>query len=76
MANDSQNLKAHYDPESDALYLGLKKGSEESFLEIAPGLNLEVNERGQIIGIEVLNASHILEQISQTPGTAQAVESR
>lgn len=71
MAENSQNLNAHYDPDSDALYLGLKKGSEESFLEIAPGLNLEVNEHGQIIGIEVLNASHILEQISPTPGAKQ-----
>lgn len=62
---------SHYDPESDALYLGLKKGVEESFLEIAPGLNLEIDEYGKIIGIEVLNASQILEQINPAPGTKQ-----
>lgn len=71
MAKNSHNLDAHYDPDSDALYLGLKKGVEESFIEVAPGLNLELNEQGQIIGIEVLNASHILEQISQAPGAKQ-----
>lgn len=54
---------AHYDKKSDVLYLGLKKGPEESFVEVAPGVNVEMDANEEIIGIEILRASQILDPL-------------
>lgn len=53
----------NYDAKSDVLYVGIKKGVEEEFIEVAPGVNVELNQNGKIIGIEILNASKILKPI-------------
>jgi uncharacterized protein YuzE len=53
----------NYDPKSDAVYMGIKKGIEEEFVEVSPGLNVELNSKGQVIGIEILNASKALKSI-------------
>ena len=53
----------HYDKQSDVLYFGVKKGIEEEFVEIAPGIGAELDIHGKIIGVEVLNASKILKPV-------------
>jgi len=53
----------NYDPKSDAIYIYAKKGVEEDFVEVAPGVNVEIDEKGEVIGIEILNASRILKLI-------------
>ena len=65
MAKDLKKEKrvAHYDQESDVLYLGLKEGAEDALIEVAPGVGLEVDESGKILGIEILNASQILQLV-------------
>lgn len=67
MAEIMKNLKAkkivNYDAKSDVLYLGVKRGAEEEFIEISPGINIELDENGQVIGVEILNASRVLRPI-------------
>jgi uncharacterized protein YuzE len=46
-----------YDRESDSLYIFAKKGIEESARELVPAVNLENNQVGEVIGIEILRAS-------------------
>jgi len=53
-------LKVNYDQESDTLYLVTKKGAEEEHVELAPGVNIELDQNGKVIGVEILNASQIL----------------
>ena len=55
----------NYDSKSDVLYIGVKKGIEEEFVEISPGINVELGEKGQVIGIEILNASMLLRKIAK-----------
>jgi uncharacterized protein YuzE len=55
----------NYDYESDVLYIAAKKGTEEEFIEIAPGINVELDDKGQVIGIEILNASKCLKHIAK-----------
>ena len=50
----------HYDRQNDVLYFGIQKGVEEEFSEIAPGVAVELDKKGNVIGVEVLNASKIL----------------
>lgn len=52
-----------YDHKIDALYIIAKKGVEDEFVEIAPGINVELNEQGDVIGIEILNASKVLRSV-------------
>jgi len=67
MAKDMKNSKSqkiiNYDPKSDVLYMGIKKGIEEEFIEISPGINVELDENGRVIGIEILNASKVLRPV-------------
>jgi len=53
----------NYDQKSDALYIGIKKGAEEEFVEVSPGVNVELDQKGQVIGIEILNASKVLKSV-------------
>jgi uncharacterized protein YuzE len=61
----SKKSLINYDYESDVLYIAAKKGEEEEFIEIAPGINVELDDRGQVIGIEILNASKCLKPIAK-----------
>lgn len=61
MKNPKQII--HYDKRSDVLYFGVKKGVEEEFVEIAPGIMVELDGKGKVIGVEVLNASQMLKPI-------------
>lgn len=63
MKNSKSKKIVNYDPESDVLYLCVKKGIEEEFVEISPGINVELNSEGQVIGIEILNASRVLKPV-------------
>jgi uncharacterized protein YuzE len=64
----------NYDQKSDALYIGLKRGVEEEFVEISPGINVELDENGQVLGVEILNASRILKSVVR-PLQKQILES-
>jgi uncharacterized protein YuzE len=55
----------NYDYKSDVLYIAAKKAVEEEFIEIAPGINVELDDRGRVIGIEILNASKCLKHIAK-----------
>jgi len=55
----------NYDSKSDVLYIVAKKGKEEEFIEIAPGINVELDEKGQVIGIEILNASGFFKPVAK-----------
>jgi uncharacterized protein YuzE len=58
----SDELKILYDQENDVLSL-LKGGREDAFIEIYPGINIELDEKKEFIGIEILNASQVLKDV-------------
>ena len=53
------NLKLRYDAEFDILHWG-GAGVEDAAVEIYPGVTLELDAAGAIIGVEVLNAGQLL----------------
>jgi uncharacterized protein YuzE len=55
----------NYDSGADILYIVAKRGKEDEFVEIAPGINVELDEKGQVIGIEIMNASHFLKPVAK-----------
>lgn len=52
--------KIHYDKKTDVLWLMVKSGLEEEHHEITPGISLELGRNGELLGIEILNASKVL----------------
>ncbi|MEW6456586.1 MAG: DUF2283 domain-containing protein [Acidobacteriota bacterium] len=57
-----EDFKVYYDKEQDILYLA-KEGREAEIVELAPGVNMELDESGNLIGIEVFNASQVLKDV-------------
>jgi len=53
----------HYDSKVDALYIAMKGGPESDVLEVAPGVNVELNRKKEIIGIEILNAAQFFKSV-------------
>jgi len=62
MKNSNRSI-VNYDPSTDALYIATREGEEEEFVEISPGVNVELDSEGRVIGIEILNASKALSSI-------------
>ena len=59
--------KIYYDKKTDVLWLLVKSGVEEEHREITPGVSVELGKNGELLGIEILNASRVLgEKISKT----------
>ena len=56
------NLKVYYDRELDILYFA-KQGHEEQVVEIAPGVNVELGANGELLGVEILNASSLMKGV-------------
>ncbi len=62
-----------YDPSSDVLYIATRGGVEEEFTEIAPGVNVELDKKGNVLGVEILNASHTLRDFLKSLGKRRDV---
>ncbi len=54
-----------YYPEGDVLYVLIKAGEEAKSVEIEPGVTAELDRDGEIIGIEILDASKYLRKLIQ-----------
>lgn len=50
-------MKVHYDKEVDAAYILLSNIKPDGAIEISEGVNLDVTDKDEIVGIEILNAS-------------------
>lgn len=57
-----QGVKVFYDDEEDILHIA-REGEEEEFVEIQPGINVELDKDKQVIGVEILRASEVLREI-------------
>jgi uncharacterized protein YuzE len=50
-------MKLHYYPETDSLYIELKAGSGVETREIADGLNVDLDAKGEVVGFDIDFAS-------------------
>jgi len=56
------DFKVFYDEEEDILYLA-KEGEEAEVVEISPGVNMELDSNGKLIGIELFKASRMFKDV-------------
>ena len=57
-----RDFKVMYDEKEDILYLA-KEGKEEESIEIAPGINMELDGKGNLIGVEIFKASRMFKGV-------------
>ena len=55
-------MKTTYDHEANALYVQFSNEAVERTEELRPGINLDFDKRGHIIGIEMLDAKKLLSE--------------
>ncbi len=69
-------MKAKYDAEVDVLTITLSNAIIEESESISPGVILDYDQAGNVISIEILNASQKIENFSPTPNMQIAISSR
>ncbi len=57
-----KDFKVFYDEEEDILYLA-KEGEEAEVVELSPGVNMELDNNGNLIGVEVFKASYMFKDV-------------
>jgi uncharacterized protein YuzE len=51
------NTKLAYYEKEDVLHLAISDEPESGSIELSPNITAELNDKGELIGIEILNAS-------------------
>ncbi|MCZ0939604.1 MAG: DUF2283 domain-containing protein [Caldilineaceae bacterium] len=52
-------MKLHYYPDADSLYIDLSEKPGTDSTEVAPGVILDFDESGQLVGIDIDHASRV-----------------
>ncbi len=60
MSKGKMRSRMVYFEQEDVLHLALTDEPEANSVEISPNITVELNDRGEIIGVEILNASTFL----------------
>ena len=50
-------MKIEYSKDDDALYIRLREAQIEDSIDIEEGVTVDLDEKGHIVGIEILDAS-------------------
>ncbi len=54
------NTRMVYFEENDILYLSISSEMEVGSIELSPDITVELNEKGNLIGVEIINASSFI----------------
>ena len=55
----SETKMRYFEPE-DILYLAISDDPENGSIELSPNITAEYNDKGELIGIEILKASDVI----------------
>lgn len=66
-------MKINYDKVADAIYFSMKKGKVAKTLEMNERLIVDVDKKGNILGIEMLDASNQLPKDGLKSGIASGI---
>jgi len=54
-------MKLHYYPETDSLYIDLADRTSQDSVEVAPGVVVDFDAAGNIVGIDIDHASTVVD---------------
>lgn len=73
-------MKLHYYPETDSLYIDLAERSGADAREVAPGVVLDFDTEGRLVGIDIDQASRIVNlsrfEVESAPFAPQTVREK
>ena len=52
--------KLNYFSEQDIIHIVISEGDEANSVELSPNITAELNEAGEVIGVEILHASEFI----------------
>ena len=64
-------MKIEYDPQVDALYVQLRDVPIHDSIDVEPGVTVDRDDQGHIVGIEILDAR---ERVGADPLAAVSIE--
>jgi len=67
-------MKFHYYPETDSLYIEFTDKSSETSKEVAQGIIMDFDEKGQLVGIDIDHASKVA-NLSSIEATSLPIQS-
>ena len=67
-SNKVSEMKMRYFAQEDILYLAISDDSENGSIELSSNITAEYNDKGEIIGIEILNASDLIRDVLAESG--------
>jgi uncharacterized protein YuzE len=62
-----KDFRVYYDNKEDILYIA-REGEEAEVVEIAPGVNMELDRERNLIGVELFKASHMFKDVLKLMG--------
>jgi uncharacterized protein YuzE len=72
-------MRFHYYPETDSLYIDLSERSSVDSTEVTPGVVLDFDSEGRLVGIDIDNASQVVNlsrlEAKALPVSAFSIES-
>lgn len=66
------SFKVLYDQVQDILYLA-REGQEAEAVEVGPGITIEFDAEGGLVGVEILRASQVLRDVLKPLGTKAGI---
>jgi uncharacterized protein YuzE len=70
-------MKLHYYPDTDSLYIDLSSKPSVESLEVSEGVVLDYDAEGNLVGIDIDNASHKVDlrelTLSKLPAEVQLI---
>jgi len=68
--------KMSYFEDEDILHIVISEGKEAESIELSPNITAELNEKGELLGIEILKASSYLRDTILESSQAKLLELR
>jgi uncharacterized protein YuzE len=68
--------KLSFFPEEDIMHFSISDDAEAASVEITPNITAELNKKGDIVGIEILNASSYIRDIILDSAQVKLLEMR
>jgi len=62
-----EDFKVYYDEKEDIFYLA-KEGLEAEVVALSPHVNMEIDDSGKLIGVEVFKASKLFKDVIKLMG--------
>ena len=67
-------MKIEYDQQADAMYIRLRAGDVAESEEVRPGVVLDFDAQGQVLGIEMLDVSKLTDNPRELDATFRKYE--